>query len=62
MKAILRYAGLMVFGVLIWGVGNSQAETLQDAVNYMLQTNPERRAMQWNRSARDEEGKQAAAG
>jgi adhesin transport system outer membrane protein len=62
MKAILRYAGLMVLGVLIWGVGNSQAESLQDAVNYMLQTNPEIRAISWNRLARDEEVKQAAAG
>ncbi len=61
MKSILRYLGLMVLGVLIWGAGNSQAETLQDAVHYMLQTNPEIRAVTWNRLARDEEVKQARA-
>ena len=62
MKSILRFSGLIVFWVLIWGVGNSQAETLQDAVHYMLQTNPEIRAISFNRVARDEEVKQAKAG
>jgi adhesin transport system outer membrane protein len=62
MKSILRYSGLVVLGLLIWGVGNAQAETLQDAVHYMLQTNPEIRAISWNRLARDEEVKQARAG
>ena len=62
MKSILRFSGLIAFGVLIWGVGNSQAETLQDAVHYMLQTNPEIRAISFNRLARDEEVKQAKAG
>jgi adhesin transport system outer membrane protein len=62
MKLILRYAGLIVLGGLIWGVGNLQAETLQDAVHYMLQTNPEIRAVSWNRLARDEEVKQAQSG
>jgi adhesin transport system outer membrane protein len=62
MKSILKYSGLILFGVLIWGAGNSQAETLQDAVHYMLQTNPEIRAVSFNRLARDEEVKQAQAG
>lgn len=62
MKSILRYAGILAFGVVIWGAGNSQAETLQDAVHYMLQTNPEIRAISFNRLARDEEVKQAQAG
>jgi len=62
MKSMLRYTGLVFFGVLIWGVGNLQAETLQDAVYYMLQTNPEIRAVSFNRLARDEEVKQARSG
>jgi adhesin transport system outer membrane protein len=62
MKSMLRYTGLMFFGVLIWGVGNLQAETLQDAVHYMLQTNPEIRAISFNRLARNEEVKQAQSG
>ena len=61
MKSILRYLGLMGLGVLVWGAANSQAETLQDAVHYMLQTNPEIKAVSWNRLARDEEVKQAQA-
>ncbi|MBW2466568.1 MAG: TolC family outer membrane protein [Deltaproteobacteria bacterium] len=61
MKSILRYAGLLVLGGLIWGVGNLQAETLPDAVHHMLQTNPEIRAVSFNRLARDEEVKQARA-
>ena len=62
MKSILSCSGLIVLSVLIWGTGNSQAETLQDAVHYMLQTNPEIRAISFNRLARDEEVKQAQAG
>jgi adhesin transport system outer membrane protein len=62
MKLFLRVSGLVAFGFIIWGVGQSQAETLQDAVHYMLQTNPEIRAQSFNRLARDEEVKQARAG
>ena len=51
MKSILRYLGLMVLGVLVWGAADSQAETLQDAVHYMLQTNPEIRAVSWSISS-----------
>jgi len=39
-----------------------QAETLQDAVYYMLQTNPDIRAQSFNRLARDEEVIQARSG
>jgi adhesin transport system outer membrane protein len=46
---------------MIWGVGQTRAETLQDAVHYMLQTHPQVRAQSWNRLARDEEVKQARA-
>ena len=62
MKSMLRYTGLIFVGVLIWGVGNLQAETLQDAVYYMLQTNPEIRAQSFNRLARNDEVTQARAG
>jgi len=62
MKSMLRFTGLMFLGVLIWGVGNVQAETLQDAVYYMLQTNPDIRAQSFNRLARDEEVIQARSG
>jgi len=61
MKAILRYTGFLIIGILIWGVGQTQAETLQDAVYYMLQTHPQVRAQAWNRLARDEQVKQARA-
>ena len=61
MKSILRYTGLVFFWVLIWGAGNTPAETLQDAVHYMLQTHPEVRAVAFNRLARDEEVKKARA-
>ncbi|MCK5503751.1 MAG: TolC family protein, partial [Thermodesulfovibrionia bacterium] len=62
MKFIFRYPVFIVLGFLILWVGNSQAETLHDAVHYMLQTNPEIRAVSFNRQARDEEVKQARSG
>jgi adhesin transport system outer membrane protein len=40
----------------------SQGETLQDAVKYMLLSNPEIRAQSYNRMARDKEVRQAKAG
>ena len=61
MRSILRYTGFLFVGILIWGVGQTHAETLQDAVYYMLQTHPEVRAQSWNRLARDEQVKQARA-
>ncbi|MFC1837594.1 TolC family outer membrane protein [Thermodesulfobacteriota bacterium] len=62
MKLLLRFSGFIILGFLVWGAENSKAETLQDAVHYMLQTNPEIRAQSFNRLARDEEVKQARAG
>jgi adhesin transport system outer membrane protein len=47
---------------MLLGIGNAQAETLQDAVYYVLQTNPEIRAVSFNRLAKDDEVKQARAG
>lgn len=40
----------------------SQAETIQEAVNHMLQTNPEIRAFAYNRLGRDEEVRRARSG
>ena len=62
MKISLKYLGVFVAAVLVLGSGTAQAETLQDAINYMLQTNPEIRAISWNRQARDEEVRQAKSG
>src|SRR5210317_116512 len=62
MKSILRYSGFILLGFFIWGTGSSQAETLHDAVHFMLQTNPEIRAVSFNRLARDEEVIQARSG
>ena len=62
MKFIFRYLGVFVFGALIYGPGYAKAETLQDAVQHMLQTNPEIRAIGYNRLARDQEITQARSG
>jgi adhesin transport system outer membrane protein len=62
MKLSLKYLGILVAGALILGSSSAQGETLQDAVNYLLQTNPEIRAISWNRMARDEEVTQARSG
>ena len=40
----------------------AQGETLQDAVKYMIETNPDVRTVVYNRLARDQEVKQARAG
>ncbi|MDH3327944.1 MAG: TolC family outer membrane protein [Desulfobulbaceae bacterium] len=45
-------------GVLAWG-GVSQAESLQEAVKYTIDTNPDIRAGAYNRLARDQEVRQA---
>lgn len=62
MKAYLRVLGILVVGVLVLGGSSAQGETLQDAINYLLQSNPEVKAISWNRMARDEEVRQAKSG
>ncbi|KPK25417.1 MAG: hypothetical protein AMJ61_12060 [Desulfobacterales bacterium SG8_35_2] len=62
MKTTIRYLGVAVIGLFMSGTGNAQAETLQEAVHHMLQTNPEIRSIAFNRLARDEEVRQARAG
>jgi len=53
--------GLAV-GLLMTGTGIAQAETLQDAVGFMLKSNPDVRAQAYNRMAREKEVRQAKAG
>ncbi|MBW2171562.1 MAG: TolC family outer membrane protein [Deltaproteobacteria bacterium] len=62
MKAYFKYLGILVVGVLVLGGSSAQGETLQDAINYLLQSNPEVKAISWNRMARDEEVRQAKSG
>jgi adhesin transport system outer membrane protein len=62
MKLIFRYMAAVVIGGFIWGAVNAQAETLQDAVQRMLQTNPEIRSIAYNRMAREQQITQARAG
>ena len=62
MKRLIRYLGITSLGFIIWGAGISQAETLQEAVQHMLLTNPEIRSLAYNRLARDQEITQARAG
>jgi len=64
MRNFLKYIGIVVVGgVLIVGWNNSaQGETLEDAIKYMLQTNPEVKTISYNRLARDQEVTQAKSG
>jgi adhesin transport system outer membrane protein len=59
MTSIFKCLSIFVSGVLLLVPGSLHAETLLEAVHYMLQTNPEIRAISFNRQARDEEVKQA---
>ena len=61
MKSLLKCLSIIVSGMLLCFPLSANAETLQDAVHFMLQTNPEIRAISFNRQARDEEVKQAQA-
>ena len=62
MKFFLKYAGIVVVGVFMLGSGSAQGETLQDAVKHMLQTNPEIKAVSYNRLAKDQQVIQARGG
>lgn len=52
----------VIGGALLFNGGQIQAETLQQAIEAMLQTNPEVRSVVHNRLGRDEEVRQAKAG
>ena len=62
MKFSLKYIGIAAGIILLLGSGSAWAETLQDAVKHMLQTNPEIKAASYNRLARDQEVIQAEGG
>jgi adhesin transport system outer membrane protein len=62
MKSRKRCLFLVLVGLLVFGSGAAWAETLQDAIGHVLQTNPEIRASAFNRLARDQEVNQARAG
>lgn len=49
-------------GALLFSGGQIQAETLQEAIGTIIQTNPEVRASAYNRLGRDEEVRQAKSG
>lgn len=57
-----KFLSVLAVGVLISWTGSAKAETLQDAVKFMLQSNPEVRAQHYNRMAREKEVRQAKAG
>jgi adhesin transport system outer membrane protein len=53
---------IVTSGILVMSANLVQAETLQDAVKYLLKANPEIRAQSYNRMAKDLEVRQAKAG
>jgi len=57
-----KFLVVLAMGMLMTGTGVAQAETLQDAVRFMLQSNPDVRAQSYNRMAREKEVRQAKAG
>jgi adhesin transport system outer membrane protein len=57
-----KFLVVLAMGMLMTGTGVAQAETLQDAVRFMLQSNPDIRAQSYNRMAREKEVRQAKAG
>ena len=62
MKTVHKLLVLFTSGILLGASSTVQAETIQDAVKYMLQAYPEIRSQTYNRMARDYEVRQAKAG
>lgn len=62
MKTCKISSWFVAAGFLVMSVSLVQAETLQDAVKYLLKANPEVRAQAYNRMAKDLEVRQAKAG
>lgn len=62
MKIHKKLLGTIASILLIMAANDAKAETLRDAVKYMLLSNPEVRAQSYNRLARDKEVRQAKAG
>lgn len=57
-----RVLAFLAVSALVSGTGVAQAETLQEAVKFMLLSNPDVRAQSYNRLAREKEVRQAKAG
>lgn len=62
MSSFFKCVGIVGVGVFLLGGGSAQGETLQNAIKYVLQTNPEIKAISYNRLARDQEVIQAKGG
>ncbi|MBU1183106.1 MAG: TolC family outer membrane protein [Proteobacteria bacterium] len=62
MKSFFKCMVIVGVSVLLWGGGNARGETLEEAIRYVLQTNPDIRAVAYNRLARDQEVIQAKGG
>jgi outer membrane protein, adhesin transport system len=63
MRSFFKCAGIVAINVLLfWGGGSAQGETLQNEIKYVMQTNPEIRAVAYNRLAKDQAIIQAKGG
>lgn len=62
MKSGKLLNSIAIGGALLFGTSHVQAETLKEAIDTMLQTNPEVRSVAYNRLGRDEEVRQAKSG
>ena len=62
MRFFIKHLLVLVIAVLFMSSGIASGETLQDAIKYMLQTNPDIKAASYNRLAKDQEVLQAKAG
>jgi adhesin transport system outer membrane protein len=62
MKPCNLLSSIVIGGALLLSGSYVQAETLKEAIDTMLQTNPEVRSVAYNRLGRDEEVRQAKSG
>ena len=62
MKAIIKYFSVAAVGVICLSSVSGQAENLQEAIQFTIQTNPQIRAVAFNRLAREQEVIQARSG
>ena len=62
MKSGKLLNSIAIGGALLFGGSHVQAETLKEAIDTMLQTNPEVRSVAYNRLGRDQEVRQAKSG
>ncbi len=62
MRFFIKHLLVLATAVLFMSSGIASGETLQDAIKYMLQTNPDIKAASYNRLAKDQEVLQAKAG